>query len=71
LVYDGDSTVTLYVDGRVDATARRRYSTTPRGTAYIGYSNPGHHFEGTIDDFMIFNKALTSKEVKALYSQRD
>jgi hypothetical protein len=69
-VHDGDQTVTVYVDGETDLTATRRYTTVDRGVSYISYPDPSQRVEGMLDEFMIFDKALSAAEVKALYARQ-
>ncbi len=41
-------------------------SSSPK--TYIGRYNTGYNFNGTIDNVMIFNRALTAEEIKYLYN---
>ncbi len=67
LVYDGKRTLSGYVDGEQDSTAVRSFTTTLSGTAYLSQPGSDYSFAGTLDEFMVFNKALTAGEVKDLY----
>ena len=64
-------TLTLWVDGVLEAsmsTAELR-STSNNVGAYIGDREQGDSaFKGLIDEVMIFNRALSEREVKQLYN---
>ena len=69
--YNG-STEDLYVDGTLHATAS--LSVTPTGTTDLGigaciFCGPGQYTTGSIDDVRIYNRALNSAEVQALYNE--
>jgi hypothetical protein len=70
LVYDGDWTATVYVDGESEFSTRCHYSTSPRGVGYVGGAKGDENFEGVIDEFMVFGKDLSAKEVKELYKSQ-
>jgi hypothetical protein len=71
LVYDGEGEAILYVDGRADAVARRPYTTTLTGTLMIGCDfNRAFKFRGILDEFAVFNRALTPAEIGALYKKQ-
>lgn len=61
----------IYLDGNIDA------STTASGANAVGTdvlrigfrTGATQYFQGTMDDFRIYNKGLTDAEVKALYNQ--
>lgn len=56
LTYNGDHTASLYVDGELDISVSRTYNTTPTGQGWIPFTGlPNHHFEGMLDEFMIFD----------------
>ena len=62
------STLTLYVDG-VSQGSRSMTNITP--VDYIGTGQTGggdYHFNGQIDDLRIYNRALTSTDIQALYN---
>jgi parallel beta-helix repeat protein len=77
--YEGplsSSTVVLYVDGQQNGTPGIKYfflSNTKFSIgdgSYVSSGTPvlrGGPFRGTIDDVMIFNRALTAEEVQLLY----
>lgn len=71
--------VEIYVDGALrqsDWTSGTgsgvKYTTSP---AQIGWSNaggePNQHFDGSIDDFVVFNRALSTLDVVGLYNSAD
>jgi len=66
LVYDGHQKAAIYLDGELDFTTPRNYATSPRGTGYLSQPPVGH-FVGALDEFMVFNRALSAEEVKSLY----
>jgi hypothetical protein len=70
VVYNGDWTVTAYVDGEHEFSTRRHYSTSLKGVGTVGWPSDSHNFEGVIDEFMIFRKDLSAKEVKELYKSQ-
>jgi hypothetical protein len=69
-VHDGNQTATGYMDGEPDFSTTRRYETSPRGAALVSHTDPGYKFEGTLDEFMIFNRALSAEEVKELHASQ-
>ncbi|MCX5632521.1 MAG: PASTA domain-containing protein [Phycisphaerae bacterium] len=58
----------LYKNGAqvASATSVPTQSSSPK--TYIGRYASGYYFKGTIDNVMIFNKALTADEIAALYN---
>jgi hypothetical protein len=68
LVYDGKGSVQLYVDGQLDLAFRRNYRTTAPGDAYIGsfQSVTNNWLIGAIDDFIIFDRAVSADEIKRI-----
>jgi len=66
--FDG-STIKLYVDGSFVASTTRTYDTV-LDKAYIGcHGDLATFFEGTLDDFAIFDKALSEGEVEIFYAR--
>jgi hypothetical protein len=65
-------TVTIYVDGQVDATvsyADTSAINTSGGAHIIGSLNGGvYYFTGLIDDVRIYNRALSASEIAAMYA---
>ncbi len=69
LVYDG-TTSTCYANNTVVATAARTLNTVATLLFQIGvYSS--YRFDGLMDDFRLYNKALTPEEVQYLYERTD
>ena len=68
MTYDG-SNVRLYVNGKIDAspTACTENLIQTDGNLVIG-ENGGEYWKGLIDDVRIYNYALTSDQVKSVYS---
>jgi carbonic anhydrase/acetyltransferase-like protein (isoleucine patch superfamily) len=74
VVFSG-TTCTLYVNGAVAAT-HAATSLFPdslnaplmENANYLGRGNAGNFFQGSLDDFQMFNKALGGGEVSALFS---
>jgi hypothetical protein len=79
VVYDGnDRKVTHYVDGQQVSQDSFRLDTPLRiGDAEIGNWNvasfaekyPVRYFSGCMDEFMLFSRALSEREIEQLYSQ--
>ena len=65
--FDG-STVKLYIDGSFVASTITTYDTVLADKAYIGcHENMLAFFEGMLDDFAVFNTALSEGEINTLY----
>ena len=71
--YDG-SYVRLYVNGVSDGSSPQTGSMQGNGCAQIGRSNNGgcdggdsSYFNGTIDEFRIWNRTLSADEIRELY----
>ena len=71
-VYDSSTnTSEIWVNGVLDTTIPSALTATPRENQLItiGANNlEGEFFKGTIDDVRIYNRALTSDDVEALYN---
>ena len=68
--YASAITVTAYLNGSSIGTA----SPTPYGQTTgmrIGRSGGGFYFDGKVDQFRVFNKALSSSEVTTLYGENN
>jgi len=65
------SLMSLYINGSLDKSQPQTVSLAPNSaTLRIGFVNGGvlnNHFNGTIDEVRIYNKALSSEEISALY----
>jgi hypothetical protein len=59
----------MYVDGRLDKTqSQARGAFTGTAGSYIGFDGPNsEYFPGSIDEVRVYNRALSSAEVFALY----
>jgi Concanavalin A-like lectin/glucanases superfamily/Curli production assembly/transport component CsgG len=67
LVYDGNGTVTTYVDDRLDHNFGKRYRTTPSGNAVIGNNlDHGAPLHGAIDDFIVLDRAVSADEINSI-----
>jgi len=64
-VYDG-YTMTIYVDGSKEASASYSFSSSYNSNYKIGDSHSS--YSGLIDDFRIYNRALSSNEVSTIYN---
>ena len=69
-----DTTIDLYMNGVLVGTmtaAKTMASFAMTQNLYLGAGNingtPGYFLSGSLDDVMIFNKALTQAEIAALY----
>jgi hypothetical protein len=65
--YDG-ATIRLYVDGQLESSFARS-GTIPAGTSPLAIgARPGvNYYAGLMDEFTIYNRALTPFEIKATY----
>ncbi len=65
-VYNGS--VSIYINGDFDAASSIAFSTSS-SVPKIGFAAfPGYKtFNGTMDEFMIFNRSLTAQEIKDVY----
>lgn len=66
LTYDGVSSAILFVDGALETSIAKTYTTTQTGTLLIGGDYP--HFDGLVDEVEIFNRALSQTEIQAIYN---
>ena len=70
LINDEFNGVKLYIDGvKVGRTASYRSVLTTSNIFYIArYDNGGYYFNGLIDEFVIYDTALSAKQVHDLYA---
>jgi len=69
LTYDGTN-VRAYKDGAlVDTTAKALDTVLEESTIGKNIWDGLHHFAGSIDNVMIFNRALTAEEIEFLYNE--
>lgn len=72
-IFDGEAdTIELYIDGSLVDSASFTDAVITNRTLYVGADNNAGgtqlYFDGEIDDFRLYNKALTSDEVSDLAS---
>jgi hypothetical protein len=64
------STFTLYVDGAVVATATKSFAIPESdGPLTLGSAEGGFYFNGSIDEPEIYQRALSTAEIKAIHDQ--
>lgn len=63
-------TISLYVDGVFDGSTADPTSVQAYSQAKIGHVSPHSYIKGSIDEVMIFNRALSADEVKTLYNSQ-
>ena len=62
------TTLTFYVNNVSNSLTTAGTPNASAGTIYIGdFGNAGYHFNGSIDDVRIYNRALSAAEIKAIY----
>ena len=67
-VYDG-SVMKLYIDGVLDNSySISKTIRTTTNNAFIGTWGTSDWFNGTIDEVLIYNRALSDDEIKAIYN---
>jgi len=67
-VYNGSYSL-LYINGTLDASqANSGTIDLVNSPLYVGADNYRYHWNGTIDELMIYNRSLDSTEIKALYN---
>ena len=72
IVWDGGSNVSLYVNGQhnetADYTGKLNTTTLDYDFAIGGSFRSGNEFNGTIDEFGVWNRTLTASEISDLYN---
>ncbi|MEI7899521.1 MAG: DUF6055 domain-containing protein, partial [bacterium] len=70
-----NSTATLYLNGaqagqvtNLTVTPEQLNAPLMENANYLGRGNAGHYFQGSFDDFRVYNKTLSAAEVAALYN---
>ncbi|MEM4271811.1 MAG: LamG domain-containing protein, partial [Candidatus Pacearchaeota archaeon] len=75
-VYNGTNYL-LYVNGALDNSAASTYTSIYDSTSYLGIGNYGYRgvgyengpvYNGSIDEVLIFNRALSLNEIRAIYN---
>ncbi len=63
----------LYVDGALQSSSRLPLQFNPEAPLQLGFDpdNPKHGFDGTLDDFRVYDRALQPREVLALYHENN
>ncbi len=68
----GDNTIRMYINGKLIKSQEFSSSiSNSSGPLWIGGDNQGNYFKGIMDEFRIYNYALTSSQIKQLYNMRD
>ena|GEM_PF-740457 len=74
-VYNGTHKA-MYVNGAIDTIGTATGNTGGDGCPQIGrynnggcYGGPSSHFNGTIDEFAIYDRALDASEIRSLYNK--
>jgi len=69
-VYNGN-TSSIYVNGNLEATSNFNLGCYPEDDFYIGgdVAYNANYFCGAIDDVRVYNRALSSSEISALYNE--
>ncbi len=62
------NTYRLYVDGNLVGSNSMSTNTQTSTLAYIGAASTGCHFQGLLDEISIYDYAMTSQQVSALYN---
>jgi hypothetical protein len=76
VVYDGNLSSgqrsKLYINGSLDKTASETSSSIPNYAGNLGFGilqgNTSGYLDGRLDDIRVYNRALSSSEVKQLYN---
>lgn len=66
IVYDG-ANENFYLDGSFLSSSAHTVATTRTGTAYLGRYSGGLYYGGVLDEWRIYNRALSASEVSQLY----
>jgi len=61
------STSKIYLNGKDDTSVPIYYSEVPPSISGFRISSSSNSFNGSIDEVMIFNRALTANEIRLLY----
>ena len=70
VTHDGDKTVSFYINGEPDdATNELETTVGNEVNVYVGDDGKGNKGAGTLDELVIFQRALTAEEIKILYKE--
>jgi len=70
-VHNGTNSVSIYIDGRRDATVAANALSSYTGTKALGASSDGaSDFNGLLQDFRIYSSALTAANIRAIFNNR-
>lgn len=69
LTYDG-TTIIVYINGGLSGSTSYSTSITDSGNFILGVSEaePSYWLDGSMDEFLIFNRALTAQEIRRMYA---
>jgi hypothetical protein len=68
-VHNGTNSVSIYIDGRRDATVVANALSSYTGTKALGASSDGaSDFNGLLQDFRIYSSALTAANVRSIFN---
>ena len=69
-VYNGTDLL-LYVNGLYETTtAAKKPIVTTRAQIYIGWAHPVFHWNGSIDEVMVFNRSLSASQIYAIWTNQ-
>ena len=67
--HDGDGKISIYIDGKLENSGIiNNLSNLQFNLVLANLGNTGYYFKGLLDDFAVWNRALTQKEITALYT---
>ena len=70
VTHDGNKTVSFYINGEEDDATNELPTTVGNDiNVHVGDDGKGNKGAGTIDELVIFQRALTAEEVKILYEE--
>lgn len=63
--------MSLYLNGKLDTRMGDIYSFIGEGQMFVARASDGHEFNGSVDNLMIWNRALGDKEIEYLYKNKN
>ena len=70
MTHDGDKTVSFYINGEEDKATNELPTTVGNDVnLHVGDDGKGNKGAGTIDELVIFQRALKTEEIKLLYEE--